>query len=102
MNRLERVENLLRKEGSPVHFLEVIDESNLHKQGSTQGTHLKIYMVSPVFSGLSLLKRQRWVHEVLKQEFDGVLHAISVKLLSPEEWEKDRQAFATPACSSVG
>jgi stress-induced morphogen len=49
------------------------------------GTHLEIHMVSPLFSGMDLMARHRWVFQVLKEERERFLHAIELRLKSPEE-----------------
>lgn len=100
MNRTDRIKALLIKQAAPVEFIDIQDESSLHKYGKGDGTHLKIYLVTPIFSGLSRLDRQRWFHRAVQDEFDGILHAVSVKLLTPEEWKTEEATFNTPVCKS--
>ncbi|GAX80501.1 hypothetical protein CEUSTIGMA_g7939.t1 [Chlamydomonas eustigma] len=47
--------------------------------------HLRVEIVSRDFEGLSLIKRQRRVNELLKEEFDAGLHALSLETRSPQE-----------------
>ena len=55
-----------------------------HAEGVGE-THYTLRVVSPAFAGLSRVARSRAVHEVLAAEFAGGLHALSLKLLTPEE-----------------
>ncbi|MFC7543482.1 BolA family protein [Siccirubricoccus deserti] len=57
-------------------------------------THYSVQVVSPAFAGQSRLTRSRAVHAVLAAEFGGGLHALSLRLLTPEE--AGRVAAASP------
>jgi acid stress-induced BolA-like protein IbaG/YrbA len=51
------------------------------------GQHFEAVIVSSEFAGLNRVKRQQRVNAVLKARFDsGELHALSMKTLTPEEW----------------
>jgi acid stress-induced BolA-like protein IbaG/YrbA len=51
------------------------------------GQHFEAVIVSSEFSGLNRVKRQQRVNAILKSRFDsGELHALSMKTLTPEEW----------------
>lgn len=51
------------------------------------GQHFSAVIVSQEFSGLNRVKRQQRVNAILKPHFDtGVLHALSMQALTPEEW----------------
>lgn len=48
-----------------------------------------VHMVAPAFSGKTPIARHRLVNALLKDEFDNMgLHALSLRLNSPEEWQK--------------
>jgi BolA protein len=47
-------------------------------------------VVSPRFAGLSLVAAQRLVYEALADEMGGEIHALSVRTLTPERWERSR------------
>jgi len=50
------------------------------------GQHFQAVIVSREFAGLNRVQRQQRVNQVLKQHFDsGVLHALSMQCLTPEE-----------------
>jgi acid stress-induced BolA-like protein IbaG/YrbA len=53
---------------------------------SGDGQHFQAVIVSREFDGLSRVQRQQRVNAVLKEHFDsGVLHALSMQCLTPEE-----------------
>ncbi len=86
--RLGRLEAALRRDLAPA-LLVVEDESARHAghAGARDGgeTHYRVEIVSEKFANLSRVARSRLVHELLKGEFDGGLHALSLKLRSPGE-----------------
>jgi stress-induced morphogen len=53
-------------------------------------TDFAVHMVAPAFSGKTPIARHRLVNALLKDEFDNMgLHALSLRLKSPEEWQKE-------------
>ncbi len=52
-----------------------------------EATHLEMIVVSPRFEELNLLTRHRLVHETLKDAFVNHLHALSLKVYTPLEWQ---------------
>ncbi|MDB2668418.1 BolA family transcriptional regulator [Alphaproteobacteria bacterium] len=79
---------------TPAH-LEVIDESHLHAGHSgtrPEGeTHFRLRIVASAFAGLSRLQRQRKVMELLSEELQGPVHALAMRLKTPEEAASDTQ-----------
>jgi acid stress-induced BolA-like protein IbaG/YrbA len=50
------------------------------------GQHFQALIVSAEFAGLNRVQRQQRVNKMLKEHFDtGVLHALSMQCLTPEE-----------------
>jgi acid stress-induced BolA-like protein IbaG/YrbA len=50
------------------------------------GQHFQAVIVSSEFAGMNRVQRQQRVNKVLKVHFDsGVLHALSMQCLTPEE-----------------
>jgi BolA protein len=70
-------------------LLEITDDSASHAghAGASPGgeTHYSMHMVSAAFSGMSRVARSRAVHEALAGEFSTGLHALALRLQSPEE-----------------
>jgi len=77
-------------------YLEIFNESQLHHARPGSESHFKMQIVSESFTGMSRLERQRNLHELLKEELQRGLHALSARLLTPNEWStlsKDQQNF---------
>jgi len=56
------------------------------------GHHFAALIVSAEFAGMSRVKRQQRVYQVIKEQLDsGELHALSMQTLTPEEWQ-DKQS----------
>jgi BolA protein len=89
--RYDRIRDTLTMRFTPV-TLEIEDESakhagHAHRTGAPAGgeTHYRLVLVSQAFAGQSRLERSRAVNEALKAEFNTGLHALSLKLKTPDE-----------------
>lgn len=52
------------------------------------GTHFTALVVCPQFAGKTRIARQQMVYNTVREQLmDGSLHALSVKTLTPEEWQ---------------
>mmetsp|Transcript_39641 Transcript_39641/g.29282 ORF Transcript_39641/g.29282 Transcript_39641/m.29282 type:complete len:105 (+) Transcript_39641:51-365(+) len=78
----------------PFH-LEIIDESGGHaghaamkNHATSSETHFKVIVVSDIFEGKSVIDRHRMVNDLLKEEFDAGLHALSIVAKTPSQWQK--------------
>lgn len=71
--------------------LEVEDVSYQHaghaamKGTSGEETHFNLKIVSPKFDGQSLVKRHRMVYDLLADELQSGLHALSIVAKTPQE-----------------
>lgn len=55
---------------------------------SGDGHHFEALVVSPEFEGLKLIAQHRRVKDVLREQLDsGYLHAISLRTLTPAQWQ---------------
>lgn len=52
-------------------------------------TDFAVAVVSGAFAGKSQIARHRLVNSLLKDEFDAGLHALSLRLKTPEEWARE-------------
>lgn len=53
--------------------------------------HFKIYVVSGVFEGKTLIEQHRLVQQSLQTALDdGRIHAVQIKTETPGEWAKKR------------
>lgn len=50
-------------------------------------THIALQVVSSRFEGLNLLDRHRLVHSALQAAFETHLHALELKVYTPQEWD---------------
>jgi|TARA_Y100000588_G_scaffold326701_1_gene361266 BolA protein len=77
----QSIEEKLRAAFDPVS-LAVIDESHQHAGhvGARPGgeTHFRVEITAKIFADLNRVERQRRVYEVLQEELDGPVHALSV------------------------
>lgn len=55
------------------------------------GAHFEAVIVSDEFDGLSLVKQHQLVYKSLGDSMGGAIHALSIKTLTPSEWEKRSQ-----------
>lgn len=77
-------------------------ENESHKHSAQLGleSHFKLLIVSEGFQGLSRVARQRNVHSLLAKELAEGVHALSLRLMTPEEWaQKGAEGFVSPNCS---
>jgi len=70
---------------SPTH-LEVIDESAAHAghagaNGTGFGTHFRVRISSPLFTGRSRVAQHRLVYDALQVFIDQGAHAIAIEVL---------------------
>jgi BolA protein len=86
--RAERIRNALQAAFPPAE-VRVQDDSHRHAGHAgarPEGeTHYTVEVVSPAFAGMSRVTRSRAAHAALAPEFGSGLHALSLRLLTPEE-----------------
>jgi BolA protein len=84
----DRLRDRLQRSFSP-QSLQIVDDSARHAghAGAREEgeSHFTVTIVSPAFSGLSRVERQRRVYAALAEELSGPVHALSVKALAPGE-----------------
>ncbi len=80
----DRVRDLLIKSLNPSHCT-VVDHSHRHvshNKDSTQGgTHIKICLSGGVFSGSTKLEKHREIYHLIKEEWAGPLHSVSIEIV---------------------
>lgn len=73
-----------------VEHLEMENQSAQHA-GHYSGdgdSHWRVLLVAQEFQGLNRVQRHQRVYALLQEDFNSGLHALSLELLSPEEWQK--------------
>lgn len=80
-------------------WLQVENESHMHHVPANSETHFRVVMVSSVFDGQRLIDRQRAIHSLLKEELENPVHALGLRLFTPEEWQtRQHDILPTPNC----
>ncbi len=97
MGLQQQIELTLREEFAPA-YLDVRNESHMHRTEPGAESHFKVILVSERFVGLRLLARHRAVNAVLAAELAGPLHALALHTYTPEEWQQQGSAPKTPSC----
>ena len=98
MSRKQRIFSLIKDELNPIQLV-VEDESYKHHVPEGAETHFKILIVSEQFKDLTRVVRHRIINKLLAEELNNGLHALSLQLHSPDEWESSGGALLdTPAC----
>ena len=90
MNRVEWLERELHRTFSPEH-LEIEDESAKHAGhagAAGGGGHYRVLIVSKLFEGHDLLARQRQVYAALGDAVGSTVHALALRTLTPDEWNR--------------
>lgn len=96
MSIQDTIRKKIEQELSPLH-LDIVDESHKHQKGLE--SHFKILIVSEKFRGQNRLDRQRLVNNILKEELSEIIHALTQKTLTPEEWKASSPPnFESPNC----
>jgi len=79
-------------------FVELVNESHNHSVPKNSETHFKLLLVSEFFQGLNRVQRQRKIYDLLSDELKNGVHALTMRLLTPEEYSKEQAAFVSPNC----
>ncbi len=85
MDTAQQIHQRLTERLSPT-ALEVIDESALHAghagaSPTGQGSHIRVRVASPLFTGISRVQRHRLVYDALQDFIDRGLHALAIELI---------------------
>lgn len=98
MTLQEEIEDKLKKNYNPTH-LEVTNESSKHHVSKGSESHFKLTIVAEFFNNQSMLERHRNINTLLAEELKNRIHALSMSILTPEEWQS-RGGFveASPPC----
>ena len=81
----EALDAALRQRLQPSQ-LEVLDESALHaghagSNGQGSGTHFRVRIASPLFTGNSRVARHRLVYDALQEFIQAGVHALAIETL---------------------
>ena len=65
-----------------------------HLQVEGDGRHFQAVIVSTQFEGLRSLKRHQRVYAALGEHMRETVHALSMRTLTPAEWDAEQGALA--------
>ena len=85
----KEIKDRLQKNMHLEHF-EIKDFTGRHLNHKLHegGFHLEAVIVSKEFEGKNLIDRHRLVYDSVSDLMKHEIHALSMKTLTPEEWEK--------------
>jgi BolA family transcriptional regulator, general stress-responsive regulator len=87
-DRVALIKEKLNKALAPTH-LDIIDESHKHAghAGARKGGgHFTVTIVSPQFTGKTLVQRHRMVYAAVEELMNTAIHALSINAQTPEEF----------------
>ncbi len=94
----QSIEQKLQQQLAPT-FLEIENESHQHNVPPGSESHFKVTIVSSQFQNVSSVKRHQQIYQILADELNGPVHALSLRCHTPEQWEAVAgQVHETPRC----
>ena len=97
MSRKHRIESKIQEALQP-QYLDVVDESYMHAVPADAESHFKVLVVCDVFADLPLIERHRKINELLGEELQAGLHALTMHTWTPDEWREKGGAPESPPC----
>lgn len=98
MTRQQRIHEIISTTLSPAH-LKIEDETQNHSVPVGSESHFKLLIVSSHFKQLNRVARHRLINHLVTHEFSRGLHALSLHLYTPDEWEQKNTGIpASPIC----
>lgn len=67
------------------------DATVIVRDPHNDGVHLEAIVISQQFETLSLVKQHQIVMKALEQHFSTELHALALKTLTPQQWDREQQ-----------
>lgn len=87
------------QELNPTH-VEIINESHMHS-GPATDSHFKLVVVSTEFENVRAVARHQRLYKMFAEELQGQVHALSLFLYAPEEWQQ-AEVPSSPNCRGLG
>ncbi|MBF0288879.1 MAG: BolA/IbaG family iron-sulfur metabolism protein [SAR324 cluster bacterium] len=98
----KQIEAKLETAFSPT-YLNVQNESSQHNVPPGSESHFKVIVVSEQFEKKRLMEQHQQIHQVLKEELAGPVHALSIQTSCPSKWNKGEQkVYESPPCLGGG
>ena len=96
MQKQQLIENIVREKLSP-EYLELVNESYMHSVPQGSESHFKLVLVSAQFSELRSVARHQKIYAALGEVMQQI-HALALHTYTPEEWQAQGVAPASPQC----
>ena len=96
MSRGQRIQEAMESGLQPVH-MELVDESHNHSVPAGSESHWNLLVVSEAFEGKFSVQRHRLVYAALGDELRSGLHALTLKTMTPVEWEAAGKDVSNPS-----
>jgi BolA protein len=96
MSVQSEMERKLTEALAPERLL-LVNESHNHSVPEKSETHFNLIIVSEAFAGKRLIQRHRQVYAALGDELRSGVHALTMKTLTPTEWEEAGGEVENPA-----
>ena len=87
----DRIRQKLAQGLQPLLCDVVNDSARHHGHAGDDGSgesHFHVRIVSSMFNGKGRVERQRMVYDLLKEELAGPVHALSVKAVAADEYDR--------------
>ena len=82
-------------------LIQVSDDSGDHARGNQ--SHFSVLMVADRFANLSRVQRHQQVYRVLADLLEQKIHALALRLYTPQEWhQRNGSPAAPPPCVGGG
>lgn len=100
MSVTDSIRQKIEAQFQPIYF-ELENESHQHAGPANRETHFRMVLVSAAFEGESRIDRQRRVMALFDEERARGLHALTLRVMTPSEWEKVKGSFemVSPPCA---
>ena len=95
------MENKLLEGLAPIR-MRLVNESKNHSVPNGSESHFNLILVSDEFKAKSRIQRHRAVFAALGDELKNTIHALTMKLLTSDEWEAAGGEVENPAPKCMG
>jgi BolA protein len=85
------------KEALKPQRMQLVNESHNHSVPKQSETHFNLIIVAEAFVGKSPIQRHRQIYAALGEELKAGVHALTMKTLTPQEWDDAGGEVENPA-----
>src|SRR5690554_4190750 len=102
LRRVLRLERSIKEKLQDLNHtqVEIITESHMHS-GPATDSHFKLVAVSTEFENVRAVARHQRLYKMFSEELQGQVHALSLFLYTPEEWQQ-AEVPSSPNCRGLG